>query len=193
MTESPDPHKQTNLLPGKGKMLIAAPYLSDPGFARTVVIICEHGPDGSLGFVVNRPSSHTINGLLPELKLPPIQVYNGGPVQTETLHLLHPFPKLFGGTEITSGIFWGGNYHDLLQMEALPELPFSHVRMFTGYAGWGLGQLEAEIAAGSWIVAPACQTVLFEKNSRAVWVKALESLGPDFAYLANLPLHPQMN
>src|SRR5690349_12991466 len=108
-----DLHKRTNIEPAAGRILIAEPFLTDPGFARTVVLLCEHGEDGSIGFVLNRPSANNIGDLLPELNNPSLTVFEGGPVQHDTLHMIHRIPEVMGGLEIVPGLFWGGSYTDL--------------------------------------------------------------------------------
>ncbi|RZL98245.1 MAG: YqgE/AlgH family protein [Pedobacter sp.] len=77
-----------------GVILISDPFLKDPNFVRTVVFMCDHQPDGSFGFVLNRRYKQTLNQLLPELEDFPIIVNYGGPVQTDTLHFIHSQPEI---------------------------------------------------------------------------------------------------
>ncbi len=186
-------HKRTNEELKTGKILIAEPFLNDPNFARAVILLCEHGPEGSVGFILNRPTQLTLGDLLPELYTPLLNVYQGGPVQLDTLHMLHRMPGVFGGNEIGPGIYWGGSY------EALQETVLSNnyqpidLRLFVGYAGWSPGQLEKEIQAGSWLVADLTPEILFETDTDLIWKNAVMSLGKDFEHLVNLPLNPQLN
>lgn len=188
-----DPYKRTDIKPAAGKLLIAEPFLNDPGFARTVVFLVEHGEEGSIGFVLNRPSSSTIGDLLPELYTPRLSVFEGGPVQADTMHMIHKMPERMGGAEILPGIFWGGSYDDLaktIHEDAGQELD---LRLFIGYSGWACGQLEQELKDGVWLVADTFEDVIFETDSRKVWQDALRSLGSSFAFMANMPIHPQLN
>ena len=91
--------------PGPGILLIAEPFLKDPNFIRTVVLLCDHQDEGSLGFVINREFRHTLDELMndaEELKLP---VFYGGPVQMDTIHFLHQYPdKIPGSFTVQEGI-----------------------------------------------------------------------------------------
>jgi putative transcriptional regulator len=109
------------------------------------------------------------------------------------LHLIHRIPNLLGGVEINPGLFWGGTYEDLASMSASHKFRKDNIRLFSGYAGWDAGQLEEELQQGSWIVANALPEIIFEVAATDTWSSSLQTLGPNFAYLANLPLHPQMN
>lgn len=188
-----DLHRQTNIKPAAGKLLIAEPFLTDPGFARTVVLLCEHGEDGSIGFVINRPSVSHISDLLPELDNNTLPVFDGGPVQNDTLHMIHRMPGLAGGMEILPGIFWGGSYSDLMQVLDQQPVDDKLIRLFIGYSGWGKGQLEEELKEGAWLVANSDNGLIFGADSARVWQDSIRSLGKSFAYLANMPLHPQLN
>jgi putative transcriptional regulator len=188
-----DPANWPQLPPAGGRILIANPFLADSNFARSVVLLCEHGPEGTVGFVLNRPTDLTLSDLLPGLYTPLVSVFQGGPVQLDTLHMLHRTPELYSGTEIAPGIFWGGSY-DALQ-ESISENTYQAIdlRLFVGYSGWAAGQLEAEIESASWIVAEADQTLLFETDDDKLWRRAVQSLGDGLGNLANLPLSPQLN
>ena len=188
-----NPNKQTDLLPEAGRLLIAEPLLADPDFARSVIFLCEHSTEGTVGFALNRPTEHTLGDLLPELYTPLLTVFQGGPVQMDTLHMLHRTPATFGGNEIAPGVYWGGSY-DALQ-DAVNHNSYQplDLRLFVGYSGWAGGQLEMEIAAGSWIVADVNPKLLFDTDADELWKRAIRSLGKDFEFLVNVPVDPQMN
>jgi putative transcriptional regulator len=188
-----NPHKQTGIPPGTGKLLIAEPMLGDPSFTRAVVLVCEHGPEGTVGFSLNRPTEHTLSDLLPELNTPLLPVFQGGPVQLDTLHMLHRTPLAFGGTEIADGIYWGGSYEALQEAVMHNSYQPIDLRLFVGYSGWSAGQLEKELEEGSWIVANVTPELIFETDPEILWKKAIESLGPEFAYLMLMPVNPQLN
>jgi putative transcriptional regulator len=188
-----DPNKRTAYKPATGRLLIAEPFLTDPSFARTVVFLCEHGDEGTIGFTLNRISLNIIGELLPDIAQPWVPVHEGGPVQPDTLHIIHAMPEELGGLEIIPGVYWGGSYENLARLAQQGKIDESRLRLLVGYAGWEKGQLEEELSQGSWIVAPASAEIIFEHNSNLLWQKALASLGKDFARMANLPLHPQFN
>lgn len=188
-----DLHRATDIKPAAGKLLIAEPFLNDPGFSRTVVLLCEHGDEGSVGFVLNRPSSSSIGELLPELSHTSLPVFDGGPVRNDTLHMIHRMPDLMGGQEVLPGIYWGGSYADLAHTLEHHPLAQEQLRLFVGYSGWDKGQLEAELKEGAWLVANSYDELIFGTEVGRVWQDSIRSLGSAFAFLANMPLHPQLN
>lgn len=188
-----NPNKQSGITPGPGKLLIAEPFLADPNFARSVVLLCEHGTEGSVGFSLNRPTEHNLSDLLPELNGPSLPVYQGGPVQLDTLHMLHRNPLAFGGKEIADGIYWGGSYDALKDSIHHHSYQPLDLRLFVGYSGWGAGQLQREMEEGSWIVANVKPELIFETDPDKLWKLALESLGSEFSYLTRFPVNPQLN
>ncbi|MEO6833920.1 MAG: YqgE/AlgH family protein [Chitinophagaceae bacterium] len=188
-----NPSKQSGIPPAIGKLLIAAPMLDDPNFSRSVIIICEHSKEGTVGFLLNRRTQKVLGDLLPELVTPELQVYQGGPVQLDTLHMLHRMPAIFGGTEIVEGVYWGGNYDALQNAITDPNFRPQDLRLFAGYSGWGEGQLAKEMEEGSWVVANATSELIFDTVPDELWRAAIATLGSEFGYLVNIPINPQMN
>jgi putative transcriptional regulator len=184
---------KNNLLPAVGRLLIAEPFLTDPNFARSVVLLCEHGEEGTVGFVVNRATELTLGDLLPELNSSNLSIFQGGPVQMDTLHMLHKLPVDLGGNEISPGIYWGGSYEALQDVIVTGAYGPSQLKLFVGYSGWSPGQLDKEIEEGSWIVTDLSPQLLFDTSAEEVWKEAIRLLGKDYSYLANLPLNPQLN
>jgi putative transcriptional regulator len=180
-------------LPKAGCLLIAEPLLNDPNFVRSVIFLCEHGPEGSVGFVLNQPTSYTLQDLLPELYVSSLSIYQGGPVQGDTLHMIHRVPEIPGGMPIIDNVFWGGSYEALKDMIWRNTFEPSEIRLFIGYSGWAAGQLEQEISEGSWLVADPTEDILFETNPDEIWKKAIGLLGKKYAYLANIPIDPNLN
>jgi len=146
-----------------------------------------------VGFVLNRPSPSNIADLLPELDNPGLVIYEGGPVQNDTLHVIHRMPDVLGGLEIAPGLFWGGSYHDLSRIIKNKAFAHDDLRLFIGYSGWEKGQLEQELKDGSWLVAERFDDLIFGTEPDRVWQDSIKSLGSAYAYLANMPLHPQLN
>jgi putative transcriptional regulator len=187
-------HKLNHLQPQAGRLLIAEPFLGDTNFSRSVVLICESSETGSVGFILNHPTDLTIGDLLPELYTPSsIKIYQGGPVQVDTLHILHRLPDVLGGVEIYPGVYWGGSYEALQDLLHSTDLNPDDLRCFIGYSGWSPGQLEREMSEGSWMVSDADTHLLFDTSPKEVWKKSIEHLGKDFAYMKNLPINPQLN
>ena len=182
--------------PIQGKILLAAPHLTDPTFQRAVVLMCEHGPAGSFGLVLNRPGSLTLAEAFPDLVGPTDEAImrQGGPVQPEAVFILHD-AEVLGGREVLPGLWLGAEIEVLENlMEGLRTgLIDGRFRLFAGYAGWGEGQLEAELGRNDWIVIPAESGSCFEIEGPEAWGEILESMGGNYALLARAPLDPTLN
>jgi putative transcriptional regulator len=138
----------------QGQFIIAAPRLVDPNFAKSVVLLVRHGEDGALGLIVNRPLTATLDSIWGQVSEEPCLVdnvlYQGGPCDGP-LMVLHTDPSL-SQFEVGDGV------HFTADKEAIEQLVASQstaVKFFVGYAGWAVGQLEAELAEGSWLTTPA--------------------------------------
>lgn len=181
-----------NLSPGI--LLIADPFLKDPNFARTVVLLCEHQDKGSFGFVINKIFDQRLDELVPDVVMPNIPVYYGGPVQMDTIHFVHQQPQLIkGGLEVIPGIYWGGNFEDVVSMINTGQLDLQQIKFFIGYSGWTSGQLEGEFKEKSWILSESNKTLIFEEKDQNIWQQSLRNLGTNFALMANFPIDPSLN
>jgi putative transcriptional regulator len=186
--------KPFSIQPAAGTILIAEPMLNDPNFVRSVVLLCEHGDEGSVGFVLNNPMGLTLEDLLPEIALnTDLKIFQGGPVQVDTLHMVHRMHDILGGKEIAPGIYWGGSYEALQDAIADHTCRAQDLRLFVGYSGWSPGQLDEELKQGSWIVADLSEEVLFAADPEMAWKQAVRLLGKDYAYLENMPIDPTLN
>jgi putative transcriptional regulator len=153
-------------MPYAGCFLIAKPILQDPNFRRTVVFLLAHNDEGAFGLVVNRPT---------EAKGLPWPVFVGGPCPSPGLIMLHGHAEWSEEDKVTDkeaqlapGIF-SGDAACLDRVTQTDEGGSWRFRVFSGYAGWGGGQLEGEVAAGAWSVAPANGSVLFDTPAEELW------------------------
>src|SRR5687768_3682958 len=103
---------RNKIQPEKGRLLISEPYLPDPNFERTVVLLCEHNAEGSFGFVLNKPSALKVQEIIEDINLGNI-VYVGGPVQQDTLHFIHRCENVVNAVEIAGKVYWGGDLDNL--------------------------------------------------------------------------------
>jgi putative transcriptional regulator len=153
-----------------GKILIADPFLRDPNFLRSVVFICDHKDEGSFGLLLNKQYEQVLGELISDLENCPIPVYFGGPVQLDTVHFLHRRPELIpGGFEVTDGIFWGGDFDEVVRLIKSDSLSPKDIRFFIGYSGWGEGQLEEEMKQKSWITSEATSDLIFDIDAERTW------------------------
>ncbi|MGI8952001.1 MAG: YqgE/AlgH family protein [Chitinophagaceae bacterium] len=177
-----------------GTLLIADPFLKDPNFMRTVIFLCEHQQQGSIGFVMNRKLNKTIGDLISDLEQCNYPVYFGGPVQTNTIHFLHRCPDLItDGIEIIDNIFWGGDFDKVAELIKINILKPNMIRFYIGYSGWNEAQLQNEIKQNSWLVTNGNRKLVFHHNENLIWKDALKQLGGKYEQLINYPIDPQLN
>ncbi|MEP2772011.1 MAG: YqgE/AlgH family protein [Fulvivirga sp.] len=180
--------------PTKGSFLISEPFLPDPNFERTVILLCEHNEEGSFGFVLNKISGVALEDIIEDIKNFEEKVYIGGPVQQDTLHFIHRADYLEGGVDIGNGLYWGGNFEQLLVLIDTKQIKPEDFRFFVGYSGWSSGQLAEELEANSWIVAPnATPDLVFDLDNEALWKTLLKLLGGRFSIYSNYPTDPRLN
>lgn len=161
---------------------------------RTVVFVCEHQPEGSFGFVLNKKYEQTLGDIIGSLDGFPIPVYYGGPVQVDTIHFLHQYPELIpGGQEVMKGVYWGGDFEMVAQLVKNKAIDSNKIRFFLGYSGWGEGQLEDEIKEKTWLVVAATRKLVFHPYPGDIWKDSLLHLGGDYEMMINFPIDPQLN
>lgn len=175
-----------------GRLLVAGPSILDPNFARTVVLMIEHGPDGAVGVVLNRPSTADVLEHLPgwfDAAVHPKVVFIGGPVGDT------------GGIGLARGS--GGVPMDgwstvlgLRPIDLSEDPTDTHgldVRIFAGYSGWGAGQLEAELSVGGWVITDAEADDVFTDRPDLLWSQVLKRTGGRNALLATYPDDVRLN
>ncbi|HHW79099.1 MAG TPA: YqgE/AlgH family protein [Xanthomonadaceae bacterium] len=172
------------------QFLIAMPTLADPNFFQTVTYISEHNASGALGLVINRPLNLTLGQLLEHLQivtdrpdLAALPIYHGGPVQPEQGFVVHSPVGHWGATLRVTDDIGITTSRDILQAVARGEGP-EHLLVTLGYAGWGPGQLEQELAENAWLSSPADFDILFHTPSDQRWLAAAALLGIDLNLLS---------
>lgn len=184
-----------------GHFLMAMPGSVDGDLAGTVIYVCEHSDRGALGLVINRPMDLTVAHLLQKVDLqvtdvtdPPFEesseqsVFYGGPVQTDRGFVLHS-----PAGEYTSSIHLGETMalttsRDVLQAVASGQGP-AQILVTLGYAGWGAGQLEQELAQNAWLSVAAEPSIIFDEPPQSRYPAAMKLLGFDPAMLAGSAGH----
>ncbi|MCU7852555.1 MAG: YqgE/AlgH family protein [Candidatus Thiodiazotropha sp. (ex Monitilora ramsayi)] len=179
---------ETNLT---NHFLIAMPGLEDPNFFHTVTYICEHTSDGAMGIVINRPMDLHLADIFEQLeikisstKISEQLVYLGGPVQSDRGFVLHDSSTEWNSTlKITSEISVTTSL-DILEAIATDKGPAENL-IALGYAGWGAGQLESELAQNAWLSGPAKSDIIFNRSSQERWQAAADLLGVDLNLLSS--------
>ncbi|UTW62049.1 YqgE/AlgH family protein [bacterium SCSIO 12741] len=178
----------------KGKILLSEPFLSDPNFSRSVVLLVRHDPEGSVGFVLNRESDFYINEVVDDFPDFESRVFIGGPVGRESLFYLHSLgDKLEGSFKVQRNLYWGGNFDLLKELIDKGEVDPKQIRFFVGYSGWESGQLEQEMEEKSWIVTKAASSEVLIKNTGRLWGRLLNKLGDSYRIISNFPKDPHLN
>ena len=175
-----------------GQLLIASPGLLDPNFRRTVVLVTEHNEDGAAGLVLNRPTDADVSEVVPQLEAlvdDDEPIFMGGPVQPNGVLVLGEFPDpedaavpLFG----TLGFPSLDAPDDILPVT-------TRRRIFAGYAGWGSGQLEDELAREDWILETASNDDAFTESPDDLWSDVLRRKGGIYELVARMPEDPSVN
>jgi putative transcriptional regulator len=172
----------------KGQLLLDGGKLRGSFFHRTVVLICQHDPEGAFGLVLNRASGNQLGDLIvadmpDNLKKQPL--YLGGPVQPSALSYLHSDQFLLDANVIPN-LNLGHSLDDLVEIGQ----SFSgtqQLRVFAGYAGWSPGQLEEEMKREAWLSHPASLELLFNTNPEDFWQSILRQKGWKYRLLSQTP------
>ncbi len=188
-----------------GKLLVAEPFMEDPNFRRSVVLLCEHNDLGSLGFILNNATGTPFMDLFDDFgEIGSSYVGFGGPVQTNTLHYIHNKGELIEDSiPIGEGLYWGGDFEQLRTLSVQGLIKAYDIRFFVGYSGWSAGQLADEIAEGSWMVTDLTPSIVLrgclahEPTKKSlfsepgvvseIWSKVLTRMGGNFTLIADLP------
>jgi putative transcriptional regulator len=174
-------------------VLIAEPFLGDPNFERSVVLICEHNDEGSFGLVLNNVSKNTIADVVDDIYVE-FPLFIGGPVEQNTLHFVHRLGHLIEDSiDLGNGIFWSGDFETVKSLLSIGSIKSEDIRFFIGYSGWGAGQLANELAQNTWILSDINSEVLFEEYTNQFWRTVLKRMGGDYKVLANYPVDPRLN
>jgi putative transcriptional regulator len=174
----------------RGSLLIAGPQLLDPNFRRTVVLVADHGEEGAMGVILNRPSGMTVADAAPDLEPligPDAPIFAGGPVQPTSGVVLAEVAEadepVFGDVVLVPGL---GELADVVDGAG-------NIRVFAGYAGWGPGQLDGELERDDWILEPARASDVFSDDPEGLWGTVLDRKGGQYALVARMPEDPSQN
>ncbi len=177
----------------RGQLLVAGPDLLDPNFRRSVLLVGEHGEEGAMGVILNRPSPVSVADAVPplaELVDEAELVHVGGPVQPQAIVVLGDFSR----PDEAAALVLGSIGFLPAEIESASDVgSLERARVFAGYAGWGPGQLESEIADESWIIERALPDDVFTDDPDALWSTVLRRKGGQFAILALMPPDPSRN
>jgi len=188
--------KELNKLPPtKGRILIAEPFMDDPHFKRSVILLTEYNENEVFGFMLNKLLNISVRDVLPNFTALNAPVFMGGPVQTDSLFYIHTRGESIEGSQhIIGNLYWAGNFNQLQELINNQQISSSEIIFFLGYSGWDYRQLENEIKEDSWIISDINDNKLIENiNENDLWQKSLQKMGPKYAILSNFPEDPALN
>ena len=176
----------------KGDLLVAEPYMKDPSFKRSVVLICEHDNEGTLGLVLSRPSIFKVNEMIPNFPSFQGTVHYGGPIGMDRMNFIHSYGELIENSfHIKDNLYWNGNFDQLKALVKEKKIMPQNIRFFAGYAGWEAGQLNEEMQDHSWIVSKDYPEIF--KMSEFMWHDVLVKMGGKNKLLSTFPEDPILN
>lgn len=179
----------------KGKVLISEPFLPDPNFSRSVVLLTEYEPEeGAFGFILNKPTDLDMQDIIESFPAEGYSFHYGGPVNPETLFFLHTAGESIAESKkVFDHIHWSGDYEEMISLIRMGTMGKDDVRFFGGYSGWGIGQLERELKERSWIISSLSAEDIMKADPDEMWKKSLKNLGPKFSIMAEFPENPGLN
>lgn len=185
----------TRQAPQASSLLLSEPFMQDPNFKRSVVLLTEHNEGGTVGYVLNHRSNLLLKDLLPDCMDASYPVFIGGPVANDTLHFIHRcYDRMNSGIEISEGLYWGGNFEALKLLVNNKQVAENEIRFFVGYSGWGEDQLKDEIGQNAWLITNSYNPeILFINDDENLWKEVVIALGPRFAHIVNFPENPMWN
>lgn len=181
--------------PNRGQLLIAEPsIIPDNSFNRSIILLVACTSEGSVGFIMNKRSDYTLQSFIPDMYKDFI-VYNGGPVEQENLYFIHTRPDLIESSlEISKGLYWGGNFEQVIEKIETMQIKSSEIKFFLGYTGWGTDQLEEELDNNSWVLTDnPYRGSLLNKPDFSFWKEKMIELGGEYSLWANAPEDPSLN
>ena len=187
--------KRATLKPDQGRVLISNPFLSDYFFRRSVVLLIDHGTDGSFGVIINKPLDIKVSELTTSFPSANLGLYLGGPVKTDGIFFMHTFGnEVPESLMVMDGLYWGG---DMQVIDSIlkdnPDYSASRIRFFLGYAGWITDQLNNELFNKSWIVANTSTEEIIGSVNPDLWHDKVRELGKSFEPWLNFPPDPSFN
>jgi putative transcriptional regulator len=181
-------------LPAGGCILVSQPSLTDRFFNRSVVMLAEHGSEGSFGFIVNKPANIKLSKVTNEFGTFDTDLYLGGPVHVNSLFYVHSRGDVVQDSlKIIEGVYWGGDINEIRKLIFSGKLTEKDIRFYAGYSGWQPEQLSREMTENSWIVLDGQNKYVFGPRPAGLWKKIVLTLGKDFAPWVNFPTDPNMN
>lgn len=176
-------------------LLVSEPFMLDPNFNRSVVLLGENNQSGTIGWVLNQPSELILSDVMEDIPNGNFRVFIGGPVGHNSIQFVHKcYDKLNSGIDLGDNIYWGGNFEALKLLIANNSIQEDEIKFFLGYSGWTAGQLDRELEENTWIVSNNFNSdIIFVNDEENLWKEVVVNLGPKYAHIAQFPKNPMWN
>ncbi|MFT5860362.1 MAG: putative transcriptional regulator [Flavobacteriaceae bacterium] len=181
--------------PDVGSILISEPFIEDKYFTRSVILLCDHGEEGSFGFVLNNYIETGLKEMIADFPDIDVRVGLGGPVDTSNLFFIHSLPDdVPDSQEIAKGMYIGGKFSDVVKLLSVDPSKVEFFRFFVGYSGWETDQLNDELKDKSWLVMPEVPNkYVLDQNNDDLWKELMDKLGGKFKVMSTFPKNPSHN
>lgn len=180
--------------PATGRILVSQPSLNDRFFNRAVIMLAEHGQDGSFGFIVNKPANIRLSKVTSEFGTFDTDLYLGGPVHVNNLFYVHTKGDLIKDSlRIIDDVYWGGDLSEIRKLISSGKITEKDIRFYAGYSGWQPKQLDREMKENSWVVLDGLNRYVFGARPTTLWKKIVLTLGDEYTPWVNYPSDPNMN
>lgn len=185
----------SNITPQQGSLLLSEPFMLDPNFQRSVVLLCEHNEEGTVGLVLNQPSALLLKDVMLDMPDAEYQLFVGGPVGQDSVQFVHKcYDRLNSGIAIGEDLYWGGNFEALKLLIKDRAIGVDEIKFFIGYSGWSKDQLTKELKENTWMIGNSYNPdIVFVNDEENLWKEAVISLGPRYAHVAGFPQNPMWN
>lgn len=186
--------KTNNVLPQKGRILIAEPFLPGDYFSRSVVFLVAHSEKGAVGFILNKKIDFLLHDVFFDFPKFEAQVYLGGPVSADSIFFIHKLgDKLPGSIQVLGNLYWGGDFNILKNLIGKGEIQPKDILFFLGYSGWDAGQLENELKEDSWLVTDVDENIIMRDADEVSWANVVKKAGNRYTVWENFPENPNLN
>ncbi len=178
----------------KGCFLISNPFLPGPFFDRSIIYIVEHNKNGTIGYVINKPTKLYPDEVIKGLYNFSGSLYLGGPVGESSVNFIHKLGELIPNSRaISKTLSWGGDFKTLKELINIGVANSNNIKFFAGYSIWTKGQLQDEIDDKGWIVAKFNDNKLFSNTTSTSWEECMKELGGAYETWASFPKNPSLN
>ena len=177
----------------KGYLLVAQPFLIDSYFNRSVILICDHNKNGTIGLQVNKPLKSNLKSIISKTLIDQ-KAFLGGPVDKNIFFLHKKYFSTDESIKINNDLFFSKNIDYIENLILNKKIQENQFKLFIGYSGWNSGQLEEELNENSWIVIPKFDiNIIFSKDYKNIWKKVLNNSNKIHKMFSNYPINPRLN